>query len=130
MPPAQSSDPALPADSCPAITAVTDALVLLPPGSTPPGKNSYRIKDPQDLQKLTAFIRPRSRVEAPSADTPPSPNLRVMLYGPRSIAVFGSGSGVFYFQCGSTVKGTQYASAGDLAEFQALIEELKPAPPH
>lgn len=126
MPPAQSSEAALPADSCPAITTAREALVLLPPGSTPPGKNSYRIKDPQRLHTLTAFIRPRSSVEPPSADTPPSPALRVMLYGPQSIAVFGSGSGVFYFQCGNTVKGTHYASAGDLAEFQGLIDELKP----
>ena len=37
-----------------------------------------------------------------------------------SVAVFGSGLGVFYFQCG-TVKGTRYASAAELSEFEFLI---------
>jgi hypothetical protein len=41
-----------------------------------------------------------------------------------SVAVFGSGLGVFHFQCG-TVKGTRYASAAELSEFEFLI-----APPN
>src|SRR5208282_6568094 len=117
--PSESSDP------CAAITNPTRVQVLLPPGSVPLHKNAYLLTDHAAVEKLIAFINLRRDVSPRSADTPPSPTTKVMLYGgSHSIAVFGSGAGVFYFQCG-TVKGTRYASATELAEFEMLI-----APPN
>lgn len=109
-----------------ALSAATSAQVLLPPGSVAPRKNAYRLTDRDALHRLTAFIRLRSDVEPPNADTRPWPDTKVTFTGGHSIAVFGSGQGNFYFQCG-IVKGVRYASAGELAEFEALIAPPAPA---
>jgi len=112
-------------DPCAAITSPKRVQVLLPPGSVPLHHSAYLLTDPAAVQRLIAFINLRRDVSPRSADTPPSPTTKVMLYGgSHSIAVFGSGPGVFYFQCG-TVKGTRFASAVELAEFEMLI-----APPN
>jgi hypothetical protein len=116
-----SAQPSESPDPCAAITSPTRVQVLLPPGSVPLHKNAYLLTDPAAVNKLIAFINLRRDVSPRSADTPPSPTAKVMLYGgSHSIAVFGSGPGVFYFQCG-TIKGTRYASATELADFEMLI---------
>lgn len=116
-----SAQPSESPDPCAAITSPTRVQVLLPPGSVPLHKNAYLLTDPAAVKKLIAFINLRRDVSPRTADTPPSPTIKVMLYGGgHSIAVFGEGPGVFYFQCG-TVKGTRYASAVELAEFEMLI---------
>jgi len=106
-------------ETCPALVNPSKIQVLLPPGA-PFGKTAYLISEPASVQPLISFVSLRQDVSPPSADTPPTPHIRVMIWGERSTAVFGSGAGVFYFQCGN-VKGTRYASAGELAEFEALI---------
>jgi hypothetical protein len=113
-----------PADVCPAITTVTSVQILLPP-SAAPRKNAYLITDPEAVRKLVAFVNLRRNASPPSADTPPTPKLRATFYyGSRNVAIFGSGTGVFYLQCG-TARGTRYASAAEITEFELLI-----APPN
>ena len=108
-------------DACSAITTATSVQVLLPPGTTALRKTAYLITDPEAVQRLVDFVKLRKNVSPPIADTPPSPKLRATFYyGSRNVAIFGSGAGVFYLQCG-TVRGTRYASAPELSEFESLI---------
>jgi hypothetical protein len=107
-------------DLCSEITATTSVQVLLPPGSVALGKNAYRFTDPDAVRRLVDFVNPRRNVSPPTADQAPYPSVKVTFYsGTRNVGIFGSGTGVFYFQCG-TVRGTRYASAAELAEFQML----------
>jgi hypothetical protein len=124
---APNTVPSLPAetseqsDACSAIITATSVQVLLPPGTTAPRKNAYLITDPGAVRRLVDFVNLRKNVSLPSVETPPSPKLRATFYyGSRGVAIFGSGTGVFYLQCG-TVRGTRYASALELAEFEMLI---------
>jgi hypothetical protein len=108
-------------DLCSEITAATSAQVLLPPGSVALGKNAYRFTDPDAVRRLVDFVNPRRNVSPPSADQAPWPTVKVTFYnGHHNIGIFGSGTGVFYFQCG-TVRGVRSASPAELAEFQMLI---------
>lgn len=119
--PSLRSEPPESSDACSAITTATSVQILLPPGTAPVGKGAYRITDPDAVRRLIDFVNLRRSVSPPSADTPPYPKLKATFYcGSRNVAIFGSGSGVLYLQCG-TVRGTRYASAGELAEFQLLI---------
>jgi len=82
-------------DACSETTAAKSVQILLPPGSVPLRQNAY--------------------------STPPYPKINATFYnGSHNLGIFGSGSGVFYFQCG-TERGTRYASASERAEFQRLI---------
>ena len=108
-------------DACSGIISTTSVQILLPPGSVPLRKNAYTITDPSAVQQLVGFVSPRRDVGPISFDTPPYPQVKATFYeGSRNVGIFGSGSGVFYFQCG-TARGTRYASATELAEFQRLI---------
>lgn len=118
-------EPSASADACSAITSATSVEVLLPPGTAPMGKNAYRLTDPESVRRLVDFVNLRRDVSPPIADTPPGPKLRAIFYnGTRHVAIFGPGQGIFHLQCG-TVRGTRYASATEIAEFQMLI-----APPN
>ena len=109
-------------DACSASTSATSVQVFLPPGSAAPGKGAYRLTDPQAVRRLVDFVNLRRSVSPPSADTPPTPKLKTTFYnGYHHVAIFGSGAGVFYLQCGTTVRGTRYASATEEAEFEFLI---------
>jgi len=109
-------------ETCPAITEVTSVLVLLPPGVTVKGKNSYRLTDPDALGRLTAFVNQRREAAAIDADTAPYPKLRAIFYnGYKILAVFGPGPDVFYFQCGRQ-RGTRHATQSELEQFRHLIE--------
>jgi hypothetical protein len=108
-------------DACSALPSATSVQILLPPGITVQRKSSYLITDPQAVRRLIDFVTQRKTVTPPSVDTPPTPKLRAIFFnGARHVAIFGTGSGVFYLQCG-TVRGTRYASAAETAEFQMLI---------
>jgi len=124
---APNATPSLPAetseqsDACSAITTATSVQVLLPPGTTALRKNAYLITDPEAVRRLVDFVNLRKNVSPPIADTPPSPKLRATFYyGSTNVAIFGTGAGVFYLQCGA-VRGTRYASASELSEFELLI---------
>jgi len=116
-----SSSSTASSEACPALVSPSKVQVLLPPGA-PFGKTAYLISERTAMQRLITFVRLRQDVSAASADTPPTPHLRVLIWGERSTAVFGSGAGVFYFQCGN-IQGTRYASAGESAEFEMLIAD-------
>lgn len=108
-------------DLCSEITTATSVQILLPPGTAPFGKGAYRITDPKAVQRLVDFVNPRRSVSPPTADTPPWPDLKATFYrGYHNVGIFGTGRGVFYFQCG-TVRGTRYASAAETSEFEMLI---------
>jgi hypothetical protein len=108
-------------DACSAIATATSVQVLLPSSPTPVRKTAYLITDPRAVRRLVDFVNLRRNVSPPSADTPPSPKLRATFYyGSHNLAIFGSGAGVFYLQCG-TVRGTRHASATELNEFEFLI---------
>jgi len=118
-------EPSESADACSEITTATSVQILLPPGTAPVGKGAYRLTDPEAVRRLVDFVNLRRNVSPPSADTPPTPRLRATFYnGIRHMAIFGSGAGVFYLQCG-TVRGTRYASAAETTEFEMLT-----APPN
>jgi hypothetical protein len=124
---APNAAPSLPAetsetsDACSAITTATSVQVLLPPGTTAPRKNAYLITDPLAVRRLVDFVNLRKSVSPPIADTPPSPKLRATFYyGGTNMAIFGTGAGVFYLQCGAE-RGSRYASASELSEFELLI---------
>src|SRR5579864_8428239 len=104
-------EPSESSDACSAITTATSVQILLPPGTAPVGKGAYRLTDPETVRRLVDFVNLRKNVSPPSADTPPTPKLRATFYSEgRNVAIFGSGPGVFYLQCG-TVRGTRHASA-------------------
>jgi hypothetical protein len=118
--PSLRGEPPESADACSAIATATSVQVLLPPGTAPVGKGAYRLTDPDAVRRLVDFVNLRRNVSPPTADTPPGPKLKATFYsGTRRVAIFGSGSGVFYLQCG-TVRGTRYASAAETAEFEML----------
>jgi hypothetical protein len=126
--PPLSLEPSASSDACPAIASATSVQVLLPPGTTPLGKSAYLITDPERVRKLEAFVNLRRNVSPAIADTPPSPKLRATFYyGGTHVAIFGSGPGVFYLQCG-TVRGTRSASPGEIVEFEYLIAPPDTAP--
>jgi hypothetical protein len=117
-------------DLCSEITAATSVQVLLPPGSVALGKNAYRFTDPDAVRRLVDFVNPRRNVSPPSADQALWPTVKVTFYnGSHNVGIFGSGTGVFYFQCG-TVRGVRPASPAELAEFQMLIAPPTATPAH
>ena len=114
-------------DACSQITTATSVQILLPPGTAPVGKGAYRLTDPEAVRRLVDFVNLRRNVSAPGADTPPDPKLKATFYdGTHNVAIFGSGAGVFYLQCG-TVRGTRYASAAETTEFEILTAQPKPS---
>lgn len=109
-------------DACPSIATATSVQILPPPGTVPLHQNAYFITDPATVRQIVEFVNQRRDVRPPSAETPLTPKVRATLYDDsrRMVGIFGAGDGIFYLQCG-TMRGTRYASAAELAGFQALI---------
>jgi hypothetical protein len=124
------SVPSEPPGTCPAMTTITRVQILLPPGSAALRKNAYNITDPQTVRHLVDFVNQRRIVSPPGADIPPYPKVRATFYdGHHHVAIFGSGSGIFYLQCtanSQTNRGTRYASAIEMDEFEMLAAPPNP----
>jgi hypothetical protein len=112
------------------MTSITSVQILLPPGTAAPRKNAYTITDPEAVRRLVDFVNQRRIVSPPSADIPSYPRLRATFYdGYHHVAIFGSGSGMFYLQCAAnseTKRGARYASAIELDEFEMLAAPPNP----
>ena len=114
-------------DACSQLTTATSVHILLPAGTVPLHQNAWIISDPAAVAQIVNFAEMRKNVGPIPFDVDPYPTVTATFYsGGRNVGIFGSGKGTFYLQC-RTARGSRYASAQEMAEFQALIARPNPA---